>query len=41
MWTKDYSVRLSVFFTRLFFVILGLGVLFVPRLVRQIGRAHV
>ena len=34
MWTKDYSVRLSVFFTRLFFVILGLGVLFVPRLVR-------
>lgn len=33
MWTKDYSVRLSVFFTRFFLVLLGAGLLLVPRLV--------
>ena len=26
MWTKDYSIRLSVFFTRLFLVLLAAGV---------------
>lgn len=33
MWTKDFSIRLTVFFTRLFLVLLGVGILFAPRLV--------
>lgn len=33
MWTKDLSIRLSVFFTRLFLVLLGVGILFAPRIV--------
>lgn len=33
MWTKDTSIRLSVLFTRLFMVLLFLGLFFVPRLV--------
>jgi len=33
MWTKDYSIRLSVFFTRLFLGLLAAGVFFAPKLV--------
>ena len=33
MWTKDTSIRLSVLFTRLFIVLLVLGLFLVPRLV--------
>lgn len=33
MWTKDYSLRLSVFFTRLFLGALVAGLFFAPRIV--------
>lgn len=33
MWTKDLSIRLTVFFTRLFLVLLAVGLLFAPRIV--------
>ena len=34
MWTKDLSIRLSVLFTRLFLVLLALGLFLVPQLIR-------
>ena len=33
MWTKDLSIRLSVFFTRFFLVLLAVGLLFAPQIV--------
>ncbi len=33
MWTKDYSIRLSVFFTRLFLVLLAAGLFLAPQVV--------
>ena len=33
MWTKDLSIRLSVFFTRFFMVLLAAGLLFAPQIV--------
>ena len=33
MWTKDLSIRLSVFFTRFFLVLLAVGILFAPQIV--------
>ena len=35
MWTKDYSIRLSVFFTRLFLVLLAAGLFLAPHTVAQ------
>ena len=33
MWTKDYSIRLSVFFTRFFLVLLAAGLFLAPQVV--------
>lgn len=33
MWTKDLSIRLSVFFTRLFLALLVVGIFFAPTIV--------
>lgn len=33
MWTKDLSIRLTVFFTRFFMALLVVGLLFAPRIV--------
>lgn len=33
MWSKDYSIRLSVFFTRFFLAALAAGLVLVPRIV--------